>query len=362
MRSWQLRRVFTAGEVAEAFSALRQNTYWSIVNWEGIEQLWRSCFDRYLCIDPEEVAVVLAEPPMTSPRDREIIAELFFEGYGVRKLYLGAPSLLTLRSCCCSGDIDMQMTTTALVVESGAGVTRVTPVVNGYVLTTSTQQMMIGGEDITGYVLQSLREHEQFPSEEDCLMHVAETVKERHTYTAKDIVKEMALFDSNLPNFVIRHNALHHRTQELYNIDVGYERFLAAEVMFRPELLTSGTVGTTSRSLPDCIDAAVWSCPIDCRRPLYANILLSGGNTLFPKMAKRLSSELQHILNCRAQSYMEASDSTLRRIEYVVNVAPHPLQRNAVWCGGSIVGASDDFDMASKSRQAYLEYGASIFH
>lgn len=329
----------------------------AITNWDAMEDLLRSSFDDYLCIEPEETAVVFAEPPLTSPRDRERIAEVFFECYGVCRLYFGAPSLLALRSSCIGGDDEMP--TTALVVESSTGVTQATPVVDGYMLQASVQQMMVGGEDISAYLLESLREHERCLDGDDALA-VAEAVKVSHTYTAKDMVKEMALFDSNLPKYIIRHALHRQETQRPCFIEVGYERFLAPEALFRPELMSGCPAATDFPSLPDCIDTAVWSCPIDCRRRLYTNILLSGGNTMFPKLPKRLNKELQYILGRRAQGYMEASGSMLHRAEYEVNVIAHPLQYNAVWCGGSVIGASADFTTAAKDRQAYTECGPSI--
>jgi len=57
-----------------------------------------------------------------------------------------------------------------------------------------------------------------------------------------------------------------------YTCDVGYERFLGPEVFFNPEIFSSDfTV-----PLPDVVDDAIVKCPIDVRRGLYKNIVLSG--------------------------------------------------------------------------------------
>jgi actin-related protein len=47
------------------------------------------------------------------------------------------------------------------------------------------------------------------------------------------------------------------------------------------------------------VDQVVQSCPVDYRLKLYDNIILSGGNTLFPGFDKRLNRNLQTILDNR---------------------------------------------------------------
>jgi actin-related protein 3 len=60
-------------------------------------------------------------------------------------------------------------------------------------------------------------------------------------------------------------------------IDVGYERFLGPEMFFHPEFIHQDW----KTPLDEVIDDAIQSCPMDYRRQLYKNIVLSGGSTLF---------------------------------------------------------------------------------
>jgi actin-related protein len=48
----------------------------------------------------------------------------------------------------------------------------------------------------------------------------------------------------------------------------------------------------TSTDTSDII-TSIANCSRDCRRTMYENIILSGGNTLFPGFAKRLQIELE---------------------------------------------------------------------
>lgn len=67
-----------------------------------------------------------------------------------------------------------------------------------------------------------------------------------------------------------------------YTIDVGYERFLGPEIFFNPEIFSSDFI----TPLPDVVDDAIVKCPIDVRRGLYRNIVLSGGTTMFKGINK----------------------------------------------------------------------------
>ena len=62
--------------------------------------------------------------------------------------------------------------------------------------------------------------------------------------------------------------------KKAFKVDVGYERFLGPEIFFHPEF--SNPSFTTSIS--EVVDEVIQNCPIDCRRPLYKNVVLSGGS------------------------------------------------------------------------------------
>lgn len=47
------------------------------------------------------------------------------------------------------------------------------------------------------------------------------------------------------------------------------------------------------------VDNAIQSCPIDTRRALYGNIVLSGGGTMFKNFGRRLGAELHTITGAR---------------------------------------------------------------
>ena len=76
---------------------------------------------------------------------------------------------------------------------------------------------------------------------------------------------------------------------------MGYERFLGPEVFFNPEIFSSDFL----TPLPDVVDEAIVKCPIDVRRGLYRNIVLSGGTTMFKDFGRRLQRDIKKIVDTR---------------------------------------------------------------
>jgi hypothetical protein len=72
-----------------------------------------------------------------------------------------------------------------------------------------------------------------------------------------------------------------------YDLDIGYERFLAPEIFFNPEIYSSDFL----TPLPEVVDTVIQTSPIDVRRGLYKNIVLSGGSTMFKDFGRRLQMD-----------------------------------------------------------------------
>jgi actin-related protein 3 len=96
--------------------------------------------------------------------------------------------------------------------------------------------------------------------------------------------------------------------KQSYTVDVGYERFLAPEIFFNPEIASSDFL----TPLPEVVDTVIQTSPIDVRRGLYKRIVLSGGSTMFPHFDRRLQRDLQHIVDQRLMSSESASGSHMR--------------------------------------------------
>jgi actin-related protein len=49
------------------------------------------------------------------------------------------------------------------------------------------------------------------------------------------------------------------------------------------------------------VDEAIVKCPIDVRRGLYKNIVLSGGTTMFKDFGRRLQRDIKKIVDTRME-------------------------------------------------------------
>lgn len=101
-----------------------------IDNWSDMELYWLQSVTKYLRAEPEKHHVLLTEPPMNAPENREYTAEIWFETFGVKGLYIGVQAVLALAASWSSTAGKIQGNPlTGTVIDSGDGVTHIIPVV-----------------------------------------------------------------------------------------------------------------------------------------------------------------------------------------------------------------------------------------
>ena len=74
---------------------------------------------------------------------------------------------------------------------------------------------------------------------------------------------------------------------------------------------------------------------------------------MFKDFGRRLQRDIQRAIHARASTGQQAS-------AVLANVVTHPMQRCAVWCGGSVLGTLPEFGSMCRTRAEYDEHGASI--
>uniref|UniRef100_A0A453S0L7 Actin-related protein 3 n=1 Tax=Aegilops tauschii subsp. strangulata TaxID=200361 RepID=A0A453S0L7_AEGTS len=255
--------------------------------------------------------------------------------------------LVSLTNIFCQSDM------TGVVVDIGDGAPHIVPVVNGYVIGSSIKSFPLSGSDVTQFVMQLLQERGELLPPDDAL-DIARRVKETYCYTPSDIVKEFKKHDSKPSKYIKQWSAIKPKTGVPYTIDVGYERFLGPEIFFHPEMYSADF----STPLPELIDSCVQSAPIDTRRALYKNIVLSGGTTMFKDFHKRLQNNIKKIVDERVAETNAHHRVEVKPVE--VNVVTHPIQSYAVWFGGSVAASSHEFFECCHTKEDYEEHGASI--
>ena len=95
------------------------------------------------------------------------------------------------------------------------------------------------------------------------------------------------------------------------------------EVLFQPSF-----IGKESSGIHDTTFQSIMKCDVDIRSDLYSNIVIAGGNTLFPNIQQRLEQELKAL----APSPM------------TIKVIAPPERKYSVWIGGSILASLSTFE------------------
>lgn len=325
-----------------------------VENWTHMEYFWEHCIFKYLRCEPEDHFFLLTEPPLNAPENREYTAEIMFETFNVPGLYIAVQAVLALAASWTSRNVK-ERTLTGTVIDSGDGVTHVIPVAEGYVIGSSIKHIPLAGRDITAFVQQLMRERgEQIPPAES--MEIAKRVKEQYSYVCPDIVKEFQKYDAEAGKWIKQCTGMDAVTKKPYKYEVGYERFLGPEIFFNPEIFSSDFL----TPLPKVVDDTIQTCPIDVRRGLYKNIVLSGGTTMFKDFSKRLARDVKRSVDYRIKRSEELSGGKIKAVPLEVNVISHHMQRYAVWFGGSMLASSDEFYKVCHTKRQYDEIGPSI--
>lgn len=321
-----------------------------VEDWDMMESFWHRCLFQYLRVDSQDHALLLTEPPQNTPENREKTAEIMFETFNVPSLCMGMQAVLALYASRVADSKEAQFIDdlTGIVVDAGEGTTHAIPVVDGYVLGANIKSMPIAGRDITAIIQQLIRERgEDVPPE--LSMEVSRHIKEHYGYTANDLAAEFLAHERNPDKYVKTLRRTNRRTGKEFSVRVGYERFVGAELLFTPALCSGAAA--SSPSLPALVDAVVQACPIDTRRRLYGNVVLSGGTSTLRGFGGRLQRELMDLTAARLPTNAKAIE---------VSVVTHHLQRYASWFGGSVFANTPQALSAATTREQYQEHGPRV--
>lgn len=345
-----------------------------VEDWDLMERFLEQCIFKYLRAEPGDHHFLLTEPPLNTPENREYTAEIMFETFNVPGLYIAVQAVLALAASWASRPVE-ERTLTGVVIDSGDGVTHVIPVAEGYVIGSCIKHIPIAGRNITSFIQSLLREREVgIPPEQS--LETAKAIKERYSYICPDIAKEFAKYDAEPSKWIKTYEGVNSITKMPFNVDVGYERFLGPEIFFHPEF--SNPDFTTPIS--EIVDNVIQNCPIDVRRPLYNNIVLSGGSTMFRDFGRRLQRDIKRSVDARLKISENLSEGRIkvRNLKFIltsliwqfscifqpkpidVQVISHHMQRYAVWFGGSMLASTPEFYQVCHTKAEYEEHGPQI--
>ena len=309
-----------------------------IRNPDDLLKLWEYALTNKLNIeDPSESRILVTEAPLNPIMNKKTICEILFEQLGVKQLNIEAQAKCSLY---CEG-ID-----SGVVLDSGDGVTHCIPISEGNIIRFNIERLDIAGRHVTQYLIRLLqRKGYSFNSSAD--FEFVRYLKEKYCFVSNDIES-----DRKLERESTFYNSFHLLPDET-RIHISDEKFEAPEILFNPSL-----IGMDVNGIPEMVFKSINNCPIDLRKNLYGNLILSGATTLFPGFATRLELDMKKL-------YKEASQRSAehKKTKMSINVLDSPRRKYSVFIGASIIGNYYNFPDTKDywvSIDEWLECGDNV--
>jgi actin len=296
-----------------------------VTNWDDMEKIWHQAFYNELRVDPAEHPVLLSDVPSKWKANREKMIQIQFETFNVPSCYVAASAVLSLYG---SGR------DTGIVLEVGDGVTQVVPIYEGYKVAEGVTRLDLAGRDVTAR-LQSLLNQRGLTFTTSADLEVVRDIKEKLGYVALDFEAELRKAAQTTEC-----NATYTLPDE-NEINIGDERFQCSELLFKPFLN-----GLEMDGVDEALFNSIMKCDMSLRKDLYANIVLSGGTTMFPGFPERIEQEITRLAPERMN----------------IKVVASPERKHLAWIGGSILASLATFPQMVITREEYNDAGPGIVH
>jgi len=299
-----------------------------VKNWDDMLKIWEHTIYNEVREDPKQCALMLTEAPMNPKGNREQMIQLAFNSLNVKAFYVGIQAVLAMFAA---------GRTTGIVLDSGDGVTHIVPIFETYSVPHAVNRIQLAGRDVS-LQLQNIMTERGWNFETTAQFQIVRELKENMCYVSLDPEKEME--ESKSKEWMEKFEKPY--TLPDGNIlTIGNERFRAPEIMFQ-----TGSAGKDVPGVHKLMLKSIMECDLDVRKPLWENIILSGGNTMFDGYSERLTKELKLLAPAAIQ----------------VKVVAPPDRKYSVFMGAAQLASLSAFQGSWITRQEYDEFGDSIVH
>ena len=301
-----------------------------VTHWDDMEKIWEHTF-KELEADPKDHPVIHTEPTPCPKVNREKKIQIMFETFEVPAFYVSVGEKLALYA---TGR------TTGVVVGSGYDVSRVMPIYEGYDLPHAIKRFDFAGRDLTHHLLKLLSERPRsfFKGAENVDVN---DIKEKLCYVSQDFEKEMKQSELHNSSNSGRESSASYELPGGEQIIIENERFQCPEALFKPSM-----IGLDSPGLHETAYNSILATDCDVQADFFANIVLCGGNTMFPGMEERMKSEMQR----------------LARPGHEIKIIAPPERQFLAWIGGTLLAGLETCNDLLIRKDEYDEVGPSIVH
>lgn len=293
---------------------IRPIEHGTIKDFSSFNLIIKNIFEE-LGIEPEGQNLVLTEPSLNSKKNREELFKSMFELFNIGNLFIANQALLSLYS---TGKFS------GIVVESGAGVTQIVPIINTHVSTYAINRIDFGGNELSEYLNKLLNTNNQFIKNKNNLK-ILEQIKKEACYIEKKYKKKL----DEVEPYIFK-------MPDGNPITLKTERTTVPEAIFRPELL-----GKDWNGIHELFFNSIEKIKEEEQKKLYENIVVTGGNTMFLGFEQKLTKKIKK----------KFGDNNNARFIQV------PNKMNADWIGECSLCTTLNIDNDFISKSEYEEMG-----